>query len=122
MSIACAICSRWECTASGTVRSSAAIRSTISSDEARSMPAVRGFLRSVTRGSRMRWLTALKLAALRSAGFDALPGHEIYRAIGHQMDAFRAGVRASRPRRRAQRRDASWELRVVRELPQLSEP
>jgi len=54
---ASAIRSRWVATASATVRSSAFMRSTISSGDARSMAAVRGLRCSVTRGSRTftRW-------------------------------------------------------------------
>ena len=49
--IAAAICSRWLATASGTMRSSAFMTSTISSGLARSIEAVRGLRRSVTLGS-----------------------------------------------------------------------
>src|SRR5881392_4418237 len=51
-----AICSRWVATASGTLRSSAFIMSTISSGDARSIEAVRGLRRSVSRGSSIKAL------------------------------------------------------------------
>src|SRR3954464_8762611 len=51
-----AICSRWVATASGTLRSSAFIKSTISSGDARSIEAVRGLRRSVSRGSNINAL------------------------------------------------------------------
>src|SRR5918997_809490 len=47
------MCSRCDATASATVRSSVLMRSTISSGDARSIAAVRGFRCSVMRGSRM---------------------------------------------------------------------
>src|SRR4051812_17906594 len=50
------MCSRWVATASGTLRSSAFIKSTISSGEARSTEAERGLRRSVSRGSNINAL------------------------------------------------------------------
>src|SRR5438067_12761924 len=39
---------------------------------------------------------------------------------GCQLGLFHFGAHASHPRRRVQRREASWELTEMRELPQLS--
>src|SRR4051795_7012820 len=50
------MCSRWVATASGTLRSSAFIKSTISRGDARSIEAVRGLRRSVSRGSNINAL------------------------------------------------------------------
>ena len=40
--------------------------------------------------------------------------------VSCQLGLFRVGAHASHPRRRVQRREASWELTAMRELPQLS--
>src|SRR5205085_6837387 len=40
--------------------------------------------------------------------------------VSCQLGLFRVGAHASHPRRRVQRREASWELTEMRELPQLS--
>src|SRR5258706_8670904 len=81
MSIACAIASRCVATASATVRSSALMRSTISSEEARSIAAVRGLLCSVMRGSRgLRDDVKRKLVPDTSFSFAA-------RRLGFALDA-----------------------------------
>src|SRR5512146_3302842 len=88
-----AIASRCVATASGTVRSSAFIRSTISSGEARSISAVRGLRRSVRRGS----MNVMSSANLRGVVRDPQQ-HEVIvmlRRIAVMMAAALATVVAS---------------------------
>src|SRR5688500_1099749 len=68
--IALAISSCWVATASATVRSSALMISTISSDVARSILAERGLRCSVMRGS---WAMGLKILTGRSTGNEREP-------------------------------------------------